>query len=236
MIEGVADALRLGDREAAARARRQDNLLDALNSEIKRYLTRLDPESLTEDEHRRAEAVLVFSFNLEGAGDVVELNLASFVAKRLKRGVEASLEDDREIQEAFEAVRAPRRPRRPCSRPATRVLRGSFRSRRPSSAAARAKPSGLCRHAARWRERGSAPFAVPLPIDQGRHEQVSPWRRKNGKREVSPKGSSMKWPGASRPALSLISKARCGRFAMPSSYMPTKSRPAGARRIWGYCR
>jgi phosphate:Na+ symporter len=106
MIEGVADALRQGDREAAARARRQDDLLDALNSEIKRYLTLLDPESLTEDEHRRAEAVLAFSFNLEGAGDVVELNLASFVVKRLKRGVEASLEDDREIQEAFEAVRA----------------------------------------------------------------------------------------------------------------------------------
>ena len=88
MIEGVADALRLGDREAAARARRQDDLLDALNSEIKRYLTRLDPETLTDDEHRRAEAVLTFSLNLEGAGDVVERNLASFVAKRLKRGVE----------------------------------------------------------------------------------------------------------------------------------------------------
>ena len=106
MIEGVADALRLGDREAAARARRQDDLLDALNSEIKRYLSRLDPETLTDDEHRRAEAVLAFSLNLEGAGDVVERNLASFVAKRLKRGVESSPEDDQEIREAFEAVRA----------------------------------------------------------------------------------------------------------------------------------
>jgi phosphate:Na+ symporter len=105
MIEGVADALRLGDREAVARARRQDDVLDALNSEIKRYLTRLDPDSLTDDEHRRVEAVLAFSLNLEGAGDVVERNLASFVAKRLKRGVESSPEDDREIGEAFEAVR-----------------------------------------------------------------------------------------------------------------------------------
>jgi phosphate:Na+ symporter len=105
MIEGVADALRLGDREAVARARRQDDVLDALNREIKRYLIRLDPEGLTDDEHRRVEAVLAFSLNLEGAGDVVERNLASFVAKRLKRGIKSSPEDDGEIRETFEAVR-----------------------------------------------------------------------------------------------------------------------------------
>ena len=52
------------------------------------------------------EAVLTFSLNLEGAGDVVERNLASFVAKRLKRGVESSPEDDQDIQEAFEVIRA----------------------------------------------------------------------------------------------------------------------------------
>ena len=105
MIEAAADALRLGDREAIARARRQDDVLDALSSEIKRYLTRLDPESLTDDEHRRVEAVLTFSLNLESAGDVIERNIGSFVAKRLKRGIELSVDDDREMQDAFEAVR-----------------------------------------------------------------------------------------------------------------------------------
>ena len=105
MIEAAADALRLGDREAIARARRQDDVLDALSSEIKRYLTRLDPESLTDDEHRRVEAVLTFSLNLESAGDVIERNIGSFVAKRLKRGIELSADDDREMQDAFEAVR-----------------------------------------------------------------------------------------------------------------------------------
>jgi phosphate:Na+ symporter len=106
MIEGAADALRLGDREAIARARREDDVLDALSGAINRYLTRLDPESLTDDEHRRVEAVLAFSFNVESAGDVVERNIASFVAKRLKRGVETSPDDDRDIRDAFEAVRA----------------------------------------------------------------------------------------------------------------------------------
>jgi phosphate:Na+ symporter len=98
--------LRLGDREAIARARRQDDVLDALSGAINRYLTRLDPESLTDDEHHRVEAVLAFSLNLEGAGDVVEGNIASFIAKQLKRGVEMSPGDDRDIRDVFEAVRA----------------------------------------------------------------------------------------------------------------------------------
>ena len=106
MIEGAADALRLGDREAMARARRLDDVLDALNGEIKRYLTRLDPEGLTDDEHRRIEAVLAFSLNLEAAGDVVERNIAGISAKLLKRGAALTPVDDREIQDAFGAVRA----------------------------------------------------------------------------------------------------------------------------------
>ena len=105
MIESAADALRLGDRESIARARRADDVLDALNGEIKRYLTRLDPESLTDDEHRCVEAVLAFCVNLEGAGDVVERNIVGFVGKFLKRGADLAPGDDREIQGAFDAVR-----------------------------------------------------------------------------------------------------------------------------------
>jgi phosphate:Na+ symporter len=105
MIEGAADGLRLGNREAVAGARRSDDVLDRLNGEIKRYMTRLDPESLTDDEHLRVEAVLAFSLNLEGAGDVVERNIASLVGKLLKRGLELTPTDDRTIREAFDAVR-----------------------------------------------------------------------------------------------------------------------------------
>ncbi|RBP15751.1 phosphate:Na+ symporter [Roseiarcus fermentans] len=106
MIEAAADALRDGDREAMARARRQDDILDALNGEIKRYLTRLDPESLTDEEHRRIEAVLTFCLNLEAAGDVVERNISGFVARLLKRGVALAPENERAVQDALAAVRA----------------------------------------------------------------------------------------------------------------------------------
>jgi Na+/Pi-cotransporter len=60
MIEGVADALRLRDREALSRTRRLDDVLDGLNREIKRYVTGLDPDSMTDDEHRRLEVILTF--------------------------------------------------------------------------------------------------------------------------------------------------------------------------------
>ena len=106
MIESAADALRLGNREAMANARRLDDVLDALNAEIKRYLTRLDPEGLTDEEHRRVEAVLAFCLNIEAAGDVVERNISAFAAKLLKRGAVLPPGDDRDTQEAFAIVRA----------------------------------------------------------------------------------------------------------------------------------
>ena len=49
-------------------------MLDALNTAIKAYLTALDPEALTEADHRRLTEILVFTTNLEHAGDVVDRN------------------------------------------------------------------------------------------------------------------------------------------------------------------
>jgi phosphate:Na+ symporter len=106
MIEGVADALRLRDRETLSRTRRSDDVLDALNREIKQYVTRLDPDSMTDDEHRRLEVIRTFALNLESAGDVIERNISAFAAKNLKRGVELSPDAAQDVETAFDAVRA----------------------------------------------------------------------------------------------------------------------------------
>jgi phosphate:Na+ symporter len=106
MFETVSDAFRLRDREAFSKARRMDDVLDALNREIKRYVTSLDPEGLTDDEHQRLEAILTFAFHLESAGDVVERNIAAFFAKQLKRGVDFTPQTQQAIGEALDAVRA----------------------------------------------------------------------------------------------------------------------------------
>jgi phosphate:Na+ symporter len=105
MIEGAADSLRRRDREAIARTRQQDDVLDALNREIKDYVMRLDSDSMTDDEHRRLEFILTFALNLESAGDVIERNITAFAAKNLKRGMEVSPDAAREIEETFDAVR-----------------------------------------------------------------------------------------------------------------------------------
>ena len=164
MIESVADALRMGDRESVARARRSDDVLDRLNGEIKRYLTRLDPESLTDAEHRRVEGVLAFSFNLECAGDVVERNIANLVGKLLKRGLGLTASDDQTIREAFDAIRVNLRSAASVfmtgDRRAARVLseqKAEFRRREADTIKA---------HFARLRDQRDsfAPEATPLDL------------------------------------------------------------------------
>jgi phosphate:Na+ symporter len=106
MIEGAADAFRRPDRKGIARSRRLDDVLDALNGEIKHYVMQLDPEGLSEEEHRRLEGILAFSLNLESGGDVIERNILPFAAKQMKRGVELSDEAEREIEATFQAARS----------------------------------------------------------------------------------------------------------------------------------
>ena len=50
-------------------------------------MTSLDPEALSEADHRRLREILTFATNLEHAGDVVDKNLLGIAAKIVKRGV-----------------------------------------------------------------------------------------------------------------------------------------------------
>jgi phosphate:Na+ symporter len=87
MLTGAADALTSGDRERISEVRRLDDVIDKLNRAIRTYITALDADSLTENDHRRLQEILVFTSNLESAGDVVDRNLMSNVSRRLKRGL-----------------------------------------------------------------------------------------------------------------------------------------------------
>ena len=97
MLHGARDALHKGDRKVIAETKRMDDVLDHLNTAIKTYLTSLDPESLSDADHRRLGEILNFAMNMEQAGDVVDGNLLPHCAKRLKRGLEFSKEGEAEL-------------------------------------------------------------------------------------------------------------------------------------------
>ena len=98
MLTGALDALDRGDRKAIVETRESDDVLDRLNTAIKDYLTRLDPDGLSDDDHRRVSEVLAFSTNIEHAGDVIDRDIMGLAAKRLKRGIAFSAEGQAEIR------------------------------------------------------------------------------------------------------------------------------------------
>ena len=79
-----------GDRRKISETKRLDDVLDKLNTAIKAYLTSLEPDALSDADHRRLREVLTFAINLEHAGDLIVRNLLAIASKKLKRGVEFS--------------------------------------------------------------------------------------------------------------------------------------------------
>jgi phosphate:Na+ symporter len=97
MLRGAREALAKGDRKLISETKRLDDVLDHLNTAIKSYLTSIDPDELGEADHRRLNEILVFTMNMEQAGDIVDRNLLPHAAKRLKRGLAFSKEGQAEL-------------------------------------------------------------------------------------------------------------------------------------------
>ncbi|WP_398473595.1 Na/Pi cotransporter family protein [Tardiphaga sp.] len=97
MLRGARDAMAKNDRRLISETKRQDDVLDRLNTAIKTFLTSIDPEELGENDQRRLEQILGFAMKLEQAGDVIDRNLLPHAMKGLKRGLNFSLEDRAEL-------------------------------------------------------------------------------------------------------------------------------------------
>ncbi len=87
MLTGLRDSWERADRRRITETKRLDDVLDGLNTAIRAYLISLDPEAMTDADHRRAAQVLAFATNMEHAGDVVDRDLLGLAAKGIKRGV-----------------------------------------------------------------------------------------------------------------------------------------------------
>jgi phosphate:Na+ symporter len=77
--------------------RDKDNLVDVLDRQIRLYLTRLSSSTLTEQNSRRAVALLEASRDLESIGDIIDRNIMPLAIKRISKGLMFSEEGMNEI-------------------------------------------------------------------------------------------------------------------------------------------
>jgi len=104
MLTGTRNALAGGDRRLMVETRKRDDILDQLNTAIKAYLTSLDADELSDDDHRRLNEILCFIMHLEQAGDVIDRYLLPHAAKRLKRGLVFSKDEQAELVALIERL------------------------------------------------------------------------------------------------------------------------------------
>ncbi|MBM6595660.1 Na/Pi cotransporter family protein [Microvirga pudoricolor] len=84
MLRSSQDLFREGDLSRVSSVSHTDDVVDRLYSAIRRYLSAINHEALSEEEARRLSDILAFAINLEHVGDIVDKNLMELAAKRIK--------------------------------------------------------------------------------------------------------------------------------------------------------
>jgi phosphate:Na+ symporter len=84
MLRSSQDLFRQDDISRVDQVSRTDDVLDRLFSAIRRYLSSINHEALSEAEAKRLSDILAFAINLEHVGDIIDKNLMELAAKRIK--------------------------------------------------------------------------------------------------------------------------------------------------------
>jgi phosphate:Na+ symporter len=87
MLRSALEAVHQNDRGRVTETRQMDDTLDRLNTAVKDYVARLDNDDMSDEENRRAFAILAFITNIEHAGDVLDRNVMMLMGKSQKRGL-----------------------------------------------------------------------------------------------------------------------------------------------------
>jgi phosphate:Na+ symporter len=96
MLRSSQDLFHEDDISRVDQVSRTDDVLDRLFSAIRRYLSSINHEALSEAEAKRLSDILAFAINLEHVGDIIDKNLMELAAKRIKNHLRLpkdSLED-----------------------------------------------------------------------------------------------------------------------------------------------
>ena len=81
-----------------------DDDVDILDREVKLFIIKLSKESLSGEQARREQEIMLFSDNLENIGDVIDKNLMELAKKKIKGGLKFSKEGMEEIRDLHKKV------------------------------------------------------------------------------------------------------------------------------------
>ncbi len=85
MLNGMLVVLKTNDRALAERLRQKDDVVDALYTAVKLYLTQISREALDDKEGRRWTDIVSFTINLEQVGDIIERVLTDIEEKKIEK-------------------------------------------------------------------------------------------------------------------------------------------------------
>ena len=102
MLRRFLEGLSTNEKGPIDEAVRLGKALDRLQDAVKTYLTRLAPEDMAEQDHKRLREILDFAVNLGHAGDIVERSLAETARRKAKRQLSLAAAD-RDDLAAFHA-------------------------------------------------------------------------------------------------------------------------------------
>ncbi|MFZ5875929.1 MAG: Na/Pi cotransporter family protein [Nitrospirota bacterium] len=104
MVSDTIKAFADGDQELVESIERKEDWVDALNREIKLYITKLSEKSLTKEQLDREMVLLAVINDLENIGDIVDKNLMELAKKKLYKDLRFSDSGVREMIELHALV------------------------------------------------------------------------------------------------------------------------------------
>nr|WP_281376635.1 Na/Pi cotransporter family protein [Burkholderia guangdongensis] len=104
MLRTSVPVLLANDRRAASDIAGRDDAVDTLHDEIKRYVTQVTREPLSEGERHWASVTMTWVINLEHIGDIVDKNLMDLAQRKIKAQVSFSDEGVEELRAMHQSV------------------------------------------------------------------------------------------------------------------------------------
>ncbi|MEM5314979.1 Na/Pi cotransporter family protein [Paraburkholderia sp. JHI869] len=92
------------DRRAVSEIAGRDDTVDVLHDAIKRYVTKVTREPLSEEDRRWASDIMTAVINLEHIGDIIEKNLLESAQKKIKMQLSFSAEGTEELRMLHRSV------------------------------------------------------------------------------------------------------------------------------------